>query len=131
MGVNPEDFYKVILAAERSGIIDKVMEISGEALGKFLEQTEYDLGDIFNRVDEATADLIKVMDSVIGAIGPFVRFAANERLFRIVSRILDFKIIKRTIIYLFDRIMILMMEGRTTPSLLSRLKTTLHIKSAG
>lgn len=130
MGVNPEDFYKVILAAERSGIIDKVMEISGEALGKFLEQTEYDLGDIFNRVDEATANLINIMDSVIGAIGPFVRFAASERLFRIVSRTLDFKIVKRSIMYMFDKIMILMMEGRTSPSLMSRLRTAFHGKSA-
>lgn len=123
MEINPDHFYKVMLAAYRSGIIEKVMEVSGEALGDFLDRTEYDMGDIFNRVDEATGDLINKMDFLLGLISPLVRFAANERLLRIASRMLDFAIVKRGITYAFDKVMTLMLEGRTSPSLTSRLKT--------
>lgn len=126
MGVNPEHFYKVMLAAYHSGIIDKVMMISGDALAEFLDRTDYDMGDIFNRVDEASDGLINKMDSLIGLMGPLVRFAASERLFKIVSRMLDFTIVKQIITFLFNKIMITMMEGRSSPSIITRLKTVFH-----
>lgn len=128
MAIDPDELYKVMQCAERAGVIEKGTSFAGAMIEKVLEDPEIDLGMLFNIADAISGNAVMYADKALGIMGPFIRFAASDRLMRLVSRILDIKILMNITADMSARLMIMMLKGQK-PKLLLRLNTVLSRNS--
>ncbi len=95
MAFQPERMYEVMACAYRQGVTDRFMPIFGEALQGVMVETGMNLEDLLNRMDEAQVSTLEKLDERLERMGAISRFAANQRLMRATSRLLDLPWIRK------------------------------------
>jgi hypothetical protein len=125
VALNPSDVYDVLHCAYRNGVLEKFMAIQGEALEAVLQEGGYDMGDLLNRMDEAREETVTKIDRILERLGPFIKYASNDRLMRFSSRLLEMQAVKTFLVRRMKDGILKTMTGHAPPSLLERLKAVL------
>lgn len=89
MAIDPQVVFRVMHCAYRNGVLDKIMSIQGRALELVMEETGADMGDLLNRLDEASEETVMKVDGFLDRAGPFLRCLHNDGLMRLVGRLLS------------------------------------------
>lgn len=98
--------FNVMACAYRHDVIDKYMSITGEAIDAVMRDTELKIGDLVNRMDEAQEQTVMKLDGLLARSGPLLKLAANDRVMAALSRILDFKTVRRTMVGVLRRVLV-------------------------
>jgi len=122
VSLDPAEVYQVLQCAYRNGVLDKFMAIQGEALEAVMEEAGVNMGDLLNRMDEAKEETVQKIDRLLDRMGPLVKYANNDRLMRLVSRLLDIPPVKRLIVSNIKKTILKTLNGQAPPSLADRIK---------
>lgn len=122
VSLDPTLVYQVMQCAYRNGVLAKVTAIQGEALVAVMGETDLNMGDILNRLDEAKEETVQRIDKLLARTGPLLKYANSERLMRVVSRLLDVPMMKRMMVTNIKKTTLRALTGHARPSLTKRLK---------
>ena len=125
MPIDPGEVYDVMECAYRHGVLDKFMTIQGEALEAVMEETDLNMGDLLNRMDEAEEASVQKVDKLLDMLGPFIKYANNDKLMKFVSRLLDITFVKSMMMANVKNTILKVMTGESPPSLGKRIKAAL------
>ena len=125
MPIDPGEVYDVMECAYRHGVLDKFMVIQGEALEAVMEETDLNMGDLLNRMDEAEEASVQKVDKLLDMLGPFIKYANNDKLMKFVSRLLDITFVKSMMMANVKNTILKVMTGESPPSLGKRIKAAL------
>lgn len=125
MSVERGQFFEVTSLAYRQGVLDKFLPLFGRALEVTREETGATIGDLVNLMDEAQEQTIMKVDTLIGRSGPLLRVANNETVMKLVSRLLDLKLVQNLIIGFMSRSFIRSITGESPPPLPQRIRSFL------
>lgn len=106
MAAKPGLVFEVTASAYRNGVLDKGMVIFGDALVDVVEKTGFKLGDLVNRMDEASERTVMRLDALLARSGPLLRIAASDRLMAFVSRLLDVAAVRRAGVAVLTRMLV-------------------------
>lgn len=95
MAFDPEAAFDTMLCAYRSGLMDTLSAVQGEALGDLMDETDLDMGVLLNRLDQVSGNSVTTADRLLGASGFLFRYTANERLMRLAARLLGLRPVRR------------------------------------
>jgi hypothetical protein len=123
--IDPGEVYDVMECAYRHGVLDKSMVIQGEALEAVMQEADLNMGDLLNRMDEAEEATVQKVDKMLDRLGPFIKYANNDKLMKFVSRILDIPFVKRMMVQNMKKTILKVMTGESPPSLGERIKAAL------
>ncbi len=87
--------FEVTASAYRSGVIDKGMALFGDVVDGVMKETGCEIGDLVNKIDEASEKTVMRMDALLAWSGPAIRLAASDHLMALTSRLLDVAIVRR------------------------------------
>ncbi|MBC7231591.1 MAG: hypothetical protein H5T74_14530, partial [Actinobacteria bacterium] len=90
--------FRVMQCAWRNGVLDKFMVIQGEALEGVMADTGMNLGDLLNRLDEASEETVQKIDRLLDRAGPLMRHLDSDRLMRLASRLLDLSPVRKAMV---------------------------------
>ncbi len=122
MPLDPQEVFKVMQCAYRNGVLDKFLVITGPALEGVIADTGMNLGDLLNRLDEAKEETVMKIDRLLDRLGPFIKYADNDRLMRLVSRLLDVAVVRNLVIKTMRAVMSRMATGEPRPGLAVKVK---------
>jgi hypothetical protein len=88
MAFDPEAAFDTMLCAYRSGLMDALSAIQGEAVGDLMDETDLNMGVLLNRLDQVSGNSVTTADRLLGRSGFMFRYMANERLMRLAARLL-------------------------------------------
>ena len=98
--------FEVTASAYRNGVIDKGMALFGDVVDGVIEETGCEIGDLVNKMDEASEKTVMRMDTLLGWSGPVIRLAASDRLMALTSRLLDVAFVRRLGVAVLTRILV-------------------------
>ena len=98
--------FNVMACAYRHDVIDKYMSITSEAIDAVMRDADLKIGDLVNRMDEAQERTVMKLDGLLARSGPLLKLAANDRVMAALSRILDFKTVRRTMVGVLRRVLV-------------------------
>lgn len=98
MAFDPDDAFKFMRCMYRNGVLDRFSAIQGEAMAEVMAEAGLDMGDMSNSMDQASEQSIAKIDRMLGMMGPAFRYLANDRLMRLISRLLDVSIVRRQVL---------------------------------
>ena len=113
MALKPGLVFNVMASAYRHDVIDKSMSLAGDAIDRVMQDTGLKVGDLVNKMDEARNKTVMRIDRLLAWSGPMLKVAANDRLMAGVSRMLDFKVVKKTTVAVLRRAMMRAATGKT------------------
>jgi hypothetical protein len=87
--------FAVTASAYRNGVLDQGMALFGDAIDAAMERTGCEMGDLVNKVDEASARTVMRLDALLARSGPLLKVAASDRLMGLVSRLLGIAAVRR------------------------------------
>jgi hypothetical protein len=122
VSLDPNEVFNVMQCAYRNGVLDKFMVIQGEALQGVIEQSGWNLGDLLNRMDETEEKTVVKIDRLLDLAGPLVKFANNDTLMKLSSKMLDIGLIRKMIIANMKKMILKTLPGQAPPSLVERVK---------
>lgn len=131
MSIEPNEIFEFMQCAYRNGVMEKFMAVKAQALDAAMDAAGLNMGDLWNRMDDAKEETVLKIDKLLDKAGPFVKYATNDRLMRFVSRLLDISLIKHWVIKFMKRSLLKVMTGTKPPSLLDRAKSVLALKTTG
>ncbi len=97
--------FEVTASAYRNGLIDKGMALFGDAVDGVMEKTGCEIGDMVNKMDEASEKTVMRMDFMLAHSGPMLRLAANDRMMALVSRLLDIAVVRKLSVAVLTKIL--------------------------
>jgi hypothetical protein len=95
MSFNPDHAFDLMLCMYRTGLLDRVTAIQGQAMDEVMDEAGISMGDIMNRIDQADAGTIDSLDRMIGKMGPLLRYVSSDLLMRSIARVIDIPLVKR------------------------------------
>lgn len=98
--------FEVTASAYRNGVIDKGMALFGDAVDGVIKETGCEIGDMVNKMDEASEKTVMRMDTLLAWSGPMIRLAASDRLMALTSRLLDMAIVRRLGVAVLTRMLV-------------------------
>lgn len=98
MSFDPDGAFKFMRCMYRNGVLDKFSAIQGEAMDEVMAAARLNVGDLMNRMDQASEQSIARIDKMLGMMGPLFKHMANDRLMRLISNLLDVSIVRRQIL---------------------------------
>lgn len=98
--------FEVTASAYRNGVIDKGMALFGDAVDGVIKETGCEIGDLVNKMDEASEKTVMRMDTLLAWSGPMIRLAASDRLMALTSRLLDMAIVRRLGVAVLTRMLV-------------------------
>lgn len=116
MSIDSQMVFWAVQCAYRNGVLDKISALQGEALKAIMRETGLNMGDLFNRLDEAQEETVQKIDRLAGRLGPLIKYANNDRLMKLVSRILDIRAVQRIIVKGSKKMILKNLDGRAAPS---------------
>jgi hypothetical protein len=122
VSLDPKEVFDVMQCAYRNGVLDKFMVIQGEALDAVMEQSGWNMGDLLNRMDETEEKTIVKIDRLLDLAGPLVKFANNDTLMKLSSKMLDVGLVKKIMIANMKKMILKTLPGQAPPSLVERIK---------
>jgi hypothetical protein len=121
---NPNALYDVMECAFRHGVMTKFLAMQGDALEAVMQETDLDMGDLLNRMDETSDETVGKMDRMLEKTGFVLRYLNNDRIMRLVSRLLDRRLVKRMMLSITKRSILKGMTGYSPPSVGESIKAT-------
>ena len=122
MSLDPQDMFKVMQCAYRNGVLDKFLAIQGQAMEGVMAETGMNMGDLLNRLDEASEETVQKIDRLLDRAGPLVKYANNDRLMGLASRLLDSGAVRRLMVRGMQAQMARAATGESPPGLAERLR---------
>jgi hypothetical protein len=98
MAFDPDEAFEFMRCMYRSGLLDRVSAIQGEAMADVMAEAGLNMGDMANNLDLAGEQTIARIDRMLGTIGPAFRYLANERLMRAIAHVLDVPMVRRQLL---------------------------------
>jgi hypothetical protein len=123
--IDPGEVYDVMECAYRHGVLDKFMAIQGEALEAVMEEGNLNMGDLLNRMDEAEEATVQKVDRLLDKLGPFIKYANNDKMMKLTSRLLDVPFVKKMMVANMKNTILKVMTGESPPSLGDKIKAAL------
>ena len=108
--------FNVMACAYRHDVLDKYMAITGDAIDGVMRDTDLKIGDLVNKIDEAQEGTVMKIDGLLNRSGPMLKLAANDRVMAAISRMLDFKTVRRAMVSVMRRALV---KAATTHSAVS------------
>lgn len=122
MGVDPDQVFKVMRCAYRHGVLQKFAVIQGEALKAVISQSGYNLGDLLNLLDAAEEKTVTKIEGLLNRLGPVVKYAANDRMMSLASRLLDLGPVRKMMATFLKNSILKVIPDQEVPSLKQRMK---------
>ncbi len=98
MSFDPKLVFEVMACAYRNGVLDKIIFLQGQSLKLVMEETNLNLVDLMNRMDETTEETLFSFDRFLEKSDMLLRVANRDFPMKMVSRLLDFRFVKDLII---------------------------------
>ena len=98
MALESGQVFAVMQVAYRQGVLDRFNPLLGEALDGAMEETGFNLDDLFNQMDGAREETVEKLDRTILSSGFILRIAASDRLMRLCARLVDNERIRRVMV---------------------------------
>ena len=98
MTLDQKGVYDVVACAHRTGVLDKLLSMQGEAIEAALEEEDITMWELLNAVEEVDDETIAKLDGLLGMIGGFIKFANNDELMMLLSYLLDDDLLKSMIV---------------------------------
>lgn len=111
MSFDPDDAFRFMRCMYRSGLLDRFTAIQGEAMAEVMAEGGFGMGDLMNRMDQASDASVARMDRALGAAGPLFRYAASDRLMGFLSRLLDVPLVRRLVLNNMKKSMLQALTG--------------------
>ena len=108
--------------AYRHGVLDKFMALQGEALEGVMAEAGVNMGDLLNRMDEASEETVRKLDRRLDRAGPFVKYLDSDRLMRLASRLLDLPAVRKMVVSGIRKSILRTISGESPPSLAERVR---------
>jgi hypothetical protein len=122
MSLDPAHVFDAMQCAYRNGVLDKFTIIQGEALEAVIKQSGLNMGDLLNRLDEAEEKTVMRIDRLLDRLGPLLKYASNDRLMKLLSRLLDIGLVRKMVIAGMKSAILKNLPGQAPPSLAERIK---------
>lgn len=118
MAFRPEETFDLMRCMYRNGLLDRLSAIQGEALGEVMDETGINLGEIMNRLDQASDKSVAAVDRALGYSGSMPRYLTNDRLMRLASGLIDVPWVRRLAVKNMKRALLKVMvpEGPGSPA---------------
>lgn len=98
MAFDPDDAFKFMRCMYRNGVLDRFSAIQGEVMVEVMVEAGLNMGDLSNNMDQASEQSVARIDRMLGMMGPAFRHLANDRLMRLIARLLDIPVVRRQIL---------------------------------
>jgi hypothetical protein len=98
MSFDPDDAFKFMRCMYRNGVLDRFSAIQGQAMAEVMAEAGLNMGDMSNSMDQASEQSIAKIDRLLGMTGPLFKHLANDRLMRLISKVLDVSIVRRQVL---------------------------------
>lgn len=128
MPIDPEEFYWTLEAVYRNGVLDRVMEIQGEAIEGVLLDTGLNIGDLLNKMDGASDETVQKMERLLERTGPFLKYVRNDRVLQYVARALDVAYIRRAAVNIMKSSLTRAVTGQSPPTVSVRIRQALSAR---
>ncbi len=122
MALDPAEVFKVMQCAYRNGVLDKFMVIQGEALEGVMAETGLNMGDLLNRLDEASEETVMKIDRLLDRAGPLMKYLDRDGLMKLASRMLDIALVRKIMVRNLQATMARAATGASPPSLGERVR---------
>lgn len=122
MSLDPAHVFDTMQCAYRNGVLAKFTIIQGEALEAVIEQSGWNMGDLLNRLDEAEEKTVMRIDRLLDRIGPLLKYADNDTLMKLLSRLLDIGLVRKMVVAAMKSLILKNLPGQASPSLSERIK---------
>ena len=122
MSLDPAEVFKVMQCAYRNGVLDKFMAIQGEALEGVMAEAQVNMGDLLNRMDEASEEAVQKIDRLLDRAGPFMKYLDSDGLMRFSSRLLDIALVRKAMVAGMKQNILKTLSDTPPPSLLDRFR---------
>lgn len=120
--LDPQEVFRVMQCAYRHGVLDKFMALQGEALEGVMAEAGVNMGDLLNRMDEASEETVRKLDRRLDRAGPFVKYLDSDRLMRLASRLLDLPAVRKMVVSGIRKSILRTISGESPPSLAERVR---------
>jgi hypothetical protein len=111
MAFDPDEAFKFMRCMYRNGVFEKFTAIQGEAMDEVMTDARLNIGDLMNRMDQATDASIARIDRMLGTMGPLFKYLANDRLMRFLSKTLDVSFVRRQVLKNMKKTMLQALTG--------------------
>lgn len=125
MAIDPDEFYWTFEAVYRNGVLDRFMEIQGMAIEGVMQETGLNMGDLLNRMDEASDETVWKIERLLEKMGPFLKYARNDRVLGLVARALDVAFIRQLMVKTMKTRLTWAVTGEHPPPLSARIRDAL------
>jgi hypothetical protein len=92
--------FKIAEMAYRTGVVDKVLPLTGEAMKIAKVKTGFGLTEMMEALNEAEDKSVERLDAMLKFSGPLLTLLGQEflmvPLMHLASRLLDFAVVRRT-----------------------------------
>jgi hypothetical protein len=88
MSLDQNEVFDVVACAYRTGVLDKLLSVQGEAIETALEEGGLTMWELLNAVEEIDEGTIAKLDGLLGMIGGFIKFGNNDELMMLLSYLL-------------------------------------------
>ncbi len=100
MTLNTERAYEAMECAYRNGVMEKAAKIMTTAMQEVMEKNNLSLYEFINKMDEMQEEKLLKMEKLLQHSNLLFRLATSNILMKIISRLLDFRLVKRIIIWI-------------------------------
>jgi hypothetical protein len=98
MSLDQKEVYDVVACAHRTGALEKLLSVQGEAIEAALEEGKMTMWELLNAIEEVGEETIAKVDGLLGMIGGFMKFGNNDELMMLLSYLLDDNFLRGMII---------------------------------
>ena len=98
MAFDPDDAFRFMRCMYRSGLLDRVSAIQGEAMAEVMAEAGLNMGDMSNNLDQASEQSVAKIDRMLGMFGPVLGHLANDWLMRLIAGLLDVPLVRRQLL---------------------------------
>lgn len=98
MSLDQNEVFDVVTCAYRSGALDKLLSVQGEAIEAALEEGNLTMWELLNAVEEVDEETIAKIDGLLSMMGGFIKFGNNDELMMLLSYLLDDNFLKVMIV---------------------------------
>jgi hypothetical protein len=123
LSLDPAEVFRVMQCAYRNGVLDQFMAIQGEALEAVMEEAKVNMGDLLNRMDEASEETVMKIDRLLDRAGPLMKYLDSDRLMKFSSRLLGIAFVRRLMVANMKNSILKTLSDEAPPSLLDKIKT--------
>ncbi len=98
MAFDPDDAFEFMRCMYRSGLLDRFSAIQGQVMAEVMAEAGLNMGDMSNNLDNASEQSVAKIDRMLGMMGPAFRYLADDRLMRLIARLLDVPFVRRQLL---------------------------------